>query len=403
MVVTSTNANEMLSLSRWSLCVVGVWPDLKSSRQFATISYIIFMTSIVSICNFLIIPQTMKLFLIGNDLDMIVNILCTANIPQIVTLIKMSIFRYDSTEVKSLLHTMYKDWNSEYTSEQVKMIRYSAKVGKRIAAACIGIGYITSNIFFILRLILLQEEKSYSSGHVFLFESHFLIDVSNSPWFEVIWLLQGFCTFSMTNAYSGIDGFFAILVLHLCGQLDVLLDEINMLSIDNAKMDVKENIRSIIKRQNEINAFVKMIQGIFGQIFLIQVSACVVQFCLQGYQMIHIVTNAKVEKPILQLMFMTMYLLYLSLDFYIYCHVAEKLRTKSLEVSQAVYNCKWYDFKTKEAYDIIFIMSRAQHPLEITVGKFCSLSLNLFAIVQQQQQQQQKRVAQCRVNCTSYL
>lgn len=54
---------------------------------------------------------------------------------------------------------------------------------------------------------------------------------------------------------------------------------------------------------------------------------------------------------------------------------------KSLELSHAMYNSCWYTLRPKEAYDLMFIGKRAQYPLEITAGKFFSLSLGLFAIV----------------------
>ena len=85
-----------VEFSRLSLQLVGVWPDLECSRFFTIISNIVFFISLVLIAYFIIVAQTTKLFLIGGDLDTIVDILCTADIPVSIALIKMIVLRYDS-------------------------------------------------------------------------------------------------------------------------------------------------------------------------------------------------------------------------------------------------------------------------------------------------------------------
>lgn len=82
--------------SRICLSIVGLWPDLNNSRSFAVASNLVFILSSLIIVWFTVIPQTCKLFLVGGDLDTIVDILCTAEIPITVALIKMTVLRYYS-------------------------------------------------------------------------------------------------------------------------------------------------------------------------------------------------------------------------------------------------------------------------------------------------------------------
>ena len=141
------------------------------------------------------------------------------------------------------------------TSEQTAAMRENARIGRRIAATCVGVAYGTSIVFFFLRLILLRQKEALTGKRGFLFESHFPASVYETPWFEIVWLLQGFCTFSATTAYSGIDSFFAVLVLHLCGQLTTLRDQLRSLEADRDGCSVKENIAKIVRKHNELNRF----------------------------------------------------------------------------------------------------------------------------------------------------
>lgn len=91
-----SEADFAVYFSRLSLQAVGVWPDLNGSRSYSILSDIVFIISSLLTGYFIVVAQTTKLFLIGGDLDTIVDILCTADIPVLVALIKMMTLRYDS-------------------------------------------------------------------------------------------------------------------------------------------------------------------------------------------------------------------------------------------------------------------------------------------------------------------
>lgn len=95
----SLEADSAVYLSRLSLQAVGIWPDLNGCRSYSIFSDLVFIISSLLTGYFIVIAQTTKLFLIGGDLDTIVDILCTANIPVSVALIKMMVLRYDSKGV----------------------------------------------------------------------------------------------------------------------------------------------------------------------------------------------------------------------------------------------------------------------------------------------------------------
>lgn len=52
-----------------------------------------------------------------------------------------------------------------------------------------------------------------------------------------------------------------------------------------------------------------------------------------------------------------------------------------MEINDAAYNCDWTTLPPREAKLLILLMSQAQIPWEITVGKFASFSLELYCNV----------------------
>lgn len=52
-----------------------------------------------------------------------------------------------------------------------------------------------------------------------------------------------------------------------------------------------------------------------------------------------------------------------------------------MEISYAVYDSDWTSLPADQAKLLIPIILRAQHPFEVTAGKFATLSLRLFSRV----------------------
>lgn len=157
---------------------------------------------------------------------------------------------------------MKDDWKSPRTSKQNLIMHANAKIGKRIATMCIGGGYLSLNMALLLWIIAyLQSPKGECPLWV---ESYFFFNTSESPVFEMVVFAQGISGFWSIASYCGIDGLYAILVLHLCGQVSILSDRLaNFIKIDKRR-SIKEKISSIVKRHNEVIRFDFLIYFISG-------------------------------------------------------------------------------------------------------------------------------------------
>lgn len=54
---------------------------------------------------------------------------------------------------------------------------------------------------------------------LFPLPSYYIFDVSETPYFEIMYALQSISLLIAAFCYAGVDNFFGILILHICGQL----------------------------------------------------------------------------------------------------------------------------------------------------------------------------------------
>nr|QHN69153.1 odorant receptor 22b [Sirex nitobei] len=111
---------------------------------------------------------------------------------------------------------------------------------------------------------------------------------------------------------------------------------------------------------------------------LVQMLACSLQFCFQGYQIISILRKEHGQLSFPQLAFLISLLVAMGSQLFVYCYVGQNLITESTKLSYAAYQCDWYKLTVQDARDLLLVILRARTPLEITAGKFCSFSFSLF-------------------------
>nr|AOE48017.1 putative odorant receptor OR12 [Athetis lepigone] len=60
------------------------------------------------------------------------------------------------------------------------------------------------------------------------------------------------------------------------------------------------------------------------------------------------------------------------------CFFADLMMSSSLEISNAVYNCKWYSADSKIGKQLLLVQTRAQEPCKLTAAGFADVNLNAF-------------------------
>ncbi|KAF7410493.1 hypothetical protein HZH68_004874 [Vespula germanica] len=311
--------------------------------------------------------------------------------------------------MKDLLRSMEEDWKEVSKKEDEKKMmeyaKFSRSLAKKATIVCTGI--IVS--YTIKRCLSMRTE-----GPLYFFPAYFPFEAMTSPIFEFkfIGTMIG-CTY-YTVTYTSVDTFLAMLVLHVCGQLSRLQNELtNLNSATREEFHIK--LSYIVKRHDYLNRFIETIDDEFNIMLLVQILGCTVQLCMECFQGLlvkldkifrfvcasiypsifnseflsrssakyefQLMAGEAEEIPLIEVFFFAFYTVYVLIQLYLYCYVGERLWTESTEIANAAYECKWYDLLPNEARTLILIIRRSRSPLRLTAGKFCVFNHELYSSV----------------------
>ncbi|KAG8034747.1 hypothetical protein G9C98_007823, partial [Cotesia typhae] len=370
---------------------IGAWP-LKSSKGI--MKYKIWF-SFFCVLIFIWIPLTASVYPLWGNMDAVIECLSII-IPLIIALMKFVIFYYYKKEMQILIDSVAKDWAvARKKEEKLSMIKM-AKLSRIISIISVFLINITIIAYFLFKIWLAlkmkKEQTINDSNLVFnlLYTAYLPYSTREYKYYLPTWAVQCFTTYFSTTAYASFDSFLSMILLHICGQLTVvgisLKNLIDKTNSENLYL-FRKNFRRIIKRHEELNHLIKLIDNSFCIILLPQMLVCTLAFCFQGYVLASsLIDNKSNDMSILEMMFFSSYMIYTLIHLFIYCYIGDCLShnvslDQNMSVNQWCYESKWYNLPFREAQLLILINFRTYKPLVITAGKFCAFSRHLFLIL----------------------
>ncbi|XP_034184609.2 odorant receptor 115 [Osmia lignaria lignaria] len=348
---------------------VGIWPEERKWNRPS--SYLVLIAVLMMLC-FITIPQTINLMLIWGDMDLVVENLSMGNITITISLLKTIAFWTNGKSLKSLLECMAKDWSTPVLKNEYESMK---KIGK-ITRTIIMRSTIMCNTVVTAYGVLRMYSMKHTENKLF-FRAYFPYDVDSTPNYQLTMFAQFLATMYAAITYTCVDTFVAMLILHICGQLSNLKEEIKKLSVQSEE-DFQANLGKIVRKHQYLNRFAMQVENCFNMMLLVQMLGCTVQLCFQCFQAIMSFGVEEEKYLILQISFLIIYVIYVMLHLYLYCYVGERLTAEGLEIANAVYDSEWYNLSAKNTKLLILIICRAKTPLQITAGRFCSFTLELY-------------------------
>nr|KAF7432432.1 hypothetical protein H0235_005356 [Vespula pensylvanica] len=311
--------------------------------------------------------------------------------------------------MKDLLSAMEEDWKEVTRKEDEKKMMKQAKFSRILASSASFICYALMGVYAVKRFLTMRTE-----GRLLFLTAYFPYETMTSPKFEFTILGQMIGLVYYTTAYTTVDTFVAMLILHVCGQLSRLQNELidlNSIKLHRQEARTFEQIRrhdrgpiqrnapfpntwlylSIVHRMfprtsGKIprNAKIRLAHLFISEFFSRSLAKCklfpdLIKY-LHEYEFQLMVDDGE-QVPVLELFFFTFYIIYVLLQLYLYCYVGEQLWSESTEVARAAYECKWYELLPNEARSLILIIRRSRSPLRLTAGKFCIFNHELYSSV----------------------
>ncbi|XP_017795125.1 PREDICTED: odorant receptor 9a-like [Habropoda laboriosa] len=324
--------------------LVGIWPEpSRSDQRWPNFKALLFIFVIIFFGTG---PQSVNLLFIWGDLGLVTENLSTANIPGINAMMKLIIAWHHRDAFKPVIKSFYDDWKTSRTKEEKETMLKRAKFAKQISIWCSVLTLTMVTVYLSLRawIIYQLDRANQKQDRLLLYPGYFPFDIRPIGVLLSTNFGQVLAAYSAVISYTTVDTFIAMLIMHICGQFEILRQKLRRLMDDEKKTrsvdEIQKELVLIIERHEHLNWFATMIEDCFNTLLLIQMLLCTVEICFQGF-----------------------------------------LFFDSREMSNSAYESNWYNVSPPEAKCLLFIMHRTARPLCLTAGKFSTFSMEMFSTI----------------------
>lgn len=170
---------------------------------------------------------------------------------------------------------MIDHWNKKRSNQESDIMFQSGQRGKNFSLFCMCLGHVSVNarlIQFIFENLSNWRNPNLYKNYTLYIEGYYPYTWNYSPIFEITSFTQYFGIFVGTIAYTGTDGFFSLIVLHLSGQYQILRlqlsDIVNEVGGRKSWTEFNERFSKIIFLHEHINRFLILLNYYFNIIIL---------------------------------------------------------------------------------------------------------------------------------------
>ncbi|XP_029159448.1 odorant receptor 30a-like [Nylanderia fulva] len=367
-----------IGINRASLKIIGLWPDDKLTRRQKFLANL--RASIIFVTMFItaVIPGIIALVKVWGDiLAMTDNV--QISLPFSITVTKFCLLWQRKESLVPIINMVKNDWIKTKTEQERNAMIKQAKV----ARAIVIFGCVMMVIAVVLLIIFpifgysmryLTNITDGDGSRPFLFQTYYLRDMSDSPYYEIIYVFQAIAILMAAISYTGVDNFLALLVFHICAQLDILRLRMLNLKFKNFSAAIALNIEDHLRLVRSVD----VIDNAFNLMLLALLVFFTIIFCVQGFLLVCMLDGNGGDITFVRLCWLVSVTINIFVHMCLYCVVGEILIAKGEGVYYAAYNYAWYLLKPNEARNMLMIMIRSEKPLLITAGGMFPMTLSMF-------------------------
>lgn len=163
--------------------------------------------------------------------------------------------------MKSLLNCMTNDWIKVTSKTEQETMARIANITRNTIIRSTMMCHTVVAFYVFLRYISMK----YNENKLF-FRAYFPYDITVSPNYELTLLGQFVAALYAATSYTAVDTFVAMLILHVCGQLSGIKNELSRLPTYDKK-DLETRLKEIVQRHEYVNRLV--IEKSFEKIFFL--------------------------------------------------------------------------------------------------------------------------------------
>ncbi|KAL0117071.1 hypothetical protein PUN28_010133 [Cardiocondyla obscurior] len=375
----NTNYNYAVQVTRLILRLIGVWPIPSNASIVERIMTRTQNVICYLLTAFLIVPGLLRIFLKEHEFKSRIRL--TAPIINCgMACLKYILLMYHAREVQFCLDQVSQDWNDAVNENDRRIMLSNAKSGRKFAiysALFMYIGGLSYRILIPLSKGRILTPMN-TTVRVLACPSYFVFfDGGVSPAYEIIFTLQIFAGVITYSVRCGIAGLAALFVMHVCGQLSIVVDKVHSLDYvpKSNNRAVMILLADIVERQNKIKKFLKKVETTLQYVWLAEVTDSAILVCLSLYYIIMGLENNQFS----DVFTMTVMLASFAFALFTNCYVGQRLTDQSIKVRLMIAASKWYRFQYKTSRTFVLLMAVSNIPTKISAGKIVEMSLPTFS------------------------
>ncbi|XP_014487923.1 PREDICTED: odorant receptor 13a-like, partial [Dinoponera quadriceps] len=207
----------------------------------------------------------------------------------------------------------------------------------------------------------------------------FSFDAQVSPNYEMVFAMQFFSGLVTHTITTGVCGLTAVLVMHACGQLKILMNLMRHFVEEQSheRQSIDRKLAEMVEYQIRIRNFLRLVEHTMQQVCLIELMGCTLIVCILGYCIIMEWENSNAIAMCTY--FIT--LISIMINVFMFCYTGEQLTIQAEKVAITSCELEWYRLPDRKARGIVLVMIMSNSPTKITAGKVVDLSFKTFGDV----------------------
>ncbi|XP_025265288.1 odorant receptor 49a-like [Camponotus floridanus] len=384
---TTIRANEnhfnyAVQVTRVILRMIGAWPIPKFASNAKKIAIRLQNAFCYFLFAFILVPGLLLVFLKERDFKRRVKLIgpllnCWMGC------MKYSLFIYHAKEIQSCLEQVQQDWQSTVNWNDQKAMLSKARIGRKFA--------IFSAVFVYIGGLSFRTIVPLSKGRMLTpmnttvralsCPSYFVkFDEQASPAYEIVFTLQffaGLLTYSVTCGAAGLAAFF---IMHVCGQLSVLIAKLQHFTDMTEPEDrtVATFLANIVEHHIKVKNFLKQVEEAMQFIWLVELVGSTVLLCFVEYYVIMEWGNSDSTAMLTMFTHFVMLISFI-ISIFTNCYVGQLLTDQSIKFGLKTSTINWYRLSYKRARSLILIIAISNIPAKISAGRMIEMSLSTFS------------------------
>ncbi|XP_039314402.1 odorant receptor 49b isoform X2 [Solenopsis invicta] len=328
---------------------LGVWP-LQKYNTFSIVRSFV--------CGFCMITMIFVLFLEINfgtsnayvKLDALMIMFCN-----ILCVLKLISFRIYADNLTRNFSSAVKDYLAIDNEGKRTIMRRHAFMGRMICYSIVLFAYIASLIFTLAPIIAGDGD----------------LQLPTSVFFTIS-MMQLFILMLTATGNCGNDSLFLAIVLHVCGQMELL--KMEFVKHDTTKKDVNKNFIVLASRHCYLMEHAELLANVISFVLLVQVLISCLIISFIGFQLI---LALKAHDAVMIIKTITV-LSTLLLQLFYYSFASDYLKCQMEDIADSIYSSNWYCLPTTLMWNVLFVIMRSQQPVQLLAGKFLIVNIKTF-------------------------